>query len=89
MKIDTAIRIYRNDTSVRVGTQQFNEAIDYVDADFFDVFDLPFVSGDRATALSNGNNIVISEAIAIKYFGTENPIGKIFDINQFTKQSKN
>lgn len=86
--IETAVRIYRNDTSVRVGTQQFNESIDYVDASFFDVFDLPFILGDGTDALSNGNTIVINETIAKKYFGSENPIGKFFDINHSPSASR-
>lgn len=86
--IEAAVRIYRNDTSVRVGTQQFNESIDYVDSSFFDVFDLPFILGDGANALSNGNTIVINETIAKKYFGSENPIGKFFDINHSPSASR-
>lgn len=86
--LDTAVRVYRNDTSVRVGTQQFNEAIDYVDASFFDVFDLPFVSGNPETALTVSNNIVISESMATKYFGTKNPIGETFDINHSPSASR-
>ena len=86
--IEAAIRLYRNETSVRVGAQQFNEIIDYVDAAFFDVFDLPFVSGDRAAVLQSGNTIAINETMARKYFGDQNPIGKTFDINHSPSASR-
>ncbi|MGH1437348.1 MAG: ABC transporter permease [Lewinella sp.] len=50
-----------------------------VDADFFSVFTLPLISGDAATALVEPNSIVISEAVAEKFFGGENPLGKTLD----------
>lgn len=87
-ELETATRVYRDNTSVRVGTTQFNEAIDYVDAAFFDVFELPFLSGDRDSALLGANNIVINETIAKKYFGTANPIGQTFDINHSPSSSR-
>ncbi|MEO0338725.1 MAG: permease prefix domain 2-containing transporter, partial [Bacteroidota bacterium] len=42
----------------------------------FQFFDLPFLSGDPKTALQEPNTIVLTEALANKYFGVENPIGK-------------
>lgn len=87
-EIDTAIRIYKDKTSVRVGRTQFNETIDYVDAQFFDVFQLPFVKGASNQVLANSNNIAISEEMATKYFGNENPIGQIFDINHSPSSSR-
>ena len=52
------------------------EDIARVDADFFKVFDLPMVAGDKATALADPTAIVISRATAHKYFGDANPIGR-------------
>jgi len=47
------------------------------DSTVFDVFDIPFISGNPKTALSKPNTIVITESIAKKYFGDEDPIGKV------------
>jgi len=74
-------RFYRDNTSVRFGDVQYNEAVDYVDQSFFDVFQFPFVSGSRASALSDGNTIVISEEAAQKYFGDNNPVGQVLEVN--------
>ncbi|MFT3703032.1 MAG: ABC transporter permease [Agriterribacter sp.] len=49
----------------------------YADPSFMDVFSFPLVAGDRATALSNVDGVLITQDIAKKYFGNENPIGKI------------
>lgn len=47
-----------------------------VDTTFFDVFDFPLVKGDAKTALKSLNGLLISESMAKKYFGAEDPVGK-------------
>ena len=47
-----------------------------VDTTFFKVFDFPILKGDPKTALKKLNGILISESMARKYFGSEDPIGK-------------
>jgi len=49
------------------------------DSNFFQIFDLPFVEGNPRTALTQPNSVVISESMAKKYFGDEEPIGKILN----------
>jgi putative ABC transport system permease protein len=48
----------------------------WVDPEFFDVLSFHFLSGDRKTALSAPNTIVLSETLAKKLFGRTYPIGK-------------
>jgi putative ABC transport system permease protein len=48
----------------------------YVDSSFFKVLSFPFVAGDPQTALDRPNTIVISQTIAAKLFGKEDPIGR-------------
>lgn len=47
------------------------------DSSFFDFFDIQLVKGDKKTALALPNQVIISERIAEKYFGKEDPIGKL------------
>lgn len=47
------------------------------DSSFFSFFTLPFLKGDRKTALSGPNQVVITQEVATRYFGTEEPIGKV------------
>jgi len=49
----------------------------YADAGFFRLFSFTFLKGNAKSALNEPNSIVISERIALKYFGNEEPIGKI------------
>lgn len=47
-----------------------------VDTTFFDVFTFPLVKGNPKEALKNVNGLLISESMAKKYFGDEDPVGK-------------
>lgn len=49
----------------------------FVDPNFFSLFTLPLIEGNAKTALQQPNTIIITKAIAKKYFGNEDPIGKI------------
>lgn len=67
------------------GEVSFREKkIQLVDAAIFDVFDFTLIKGDRSTCLDDPSKVVITESIANKYFGDEEPIGKqlSFDGNQ-------
>ena len=52
----------------------------YVDSTFFQIFTYPFIYGDASNALKEPNSIVISDAVAQKLFGSENPVGKSINI---------
>jgi putative ABC transport system permease protein len=59
-----------------IGDDNFFEEVNYVDADFFQVFTFPLITGDPKAALSEPFSVVISEKIAKKYFGKADPVGK-------------
>jgi putative ABC transport system permease protein len=64
--------------SAKDETRSFDEtAILAVDSNFFRVFTFPMVKGDPATALQHANSMVMTESCAKKYFGDEDPIGKL------------
>lgn len=45
-------------------------------SDFFEIFSFPLIKGDKRTALSSPNSIVLTKEIAYQLFNSENPIGK-------------
>jgi len=48
----------------------------YVDSTFFQIFSYDLIYGNALSAFSRPNSIVLSESVATKMFGNENPIGK-------------
>ena len=49
----------------------------YADSSFFSLFSYPLLQGDKASVLAEPYTIVLTESLAQKLFGSENPIGKI------------
>ena len=68
-------------TGVRLisyGDKTFREdALAFVDSNFFRMFTLPLLEGDANTALFRPNTVVITQAVAKKYFGQADPLGKV------------
>jgi len=68
---------------IRYKDKAFSEERFYwVDSTFFDIFTVPFIEGNPKTALNQPNSVVITESIAKKYFGNEDPIGKILNADK-------
>ncbi|MBL7113371.1 MAG: ABC transporter permease [Bacteroidales bacterium] len=65
-----------------LGEKKFREEEIYIaDTSFFEVFSFKLLEGDRKTILVNPLEMVISESVARKYFGDENPVGKSLRFN--------
>jgi len=67
---------------VTFGNKTFKEGtFAFADPNFFKVFTLSFIKGDAKTALQQANSVIITEEMAKKYFGGEEAIGKVLDLN--------
>jgi putative ABC transport system permease protein len=53
----------------------------FVDHSFFQMFNYPVKKGDQKSLFNDKYNVVITEATARKYFGDDDPIGKVLKIN--------
>jgi len=56
----------------------------YADQELFDVLTIPFAQGNSQGALTRPHTIIISQRMALKYFGETDPIGKTLEINKET-----
>ena len=54
------------------------------DSTFFNIFSVPLIQGDPSTALARSHTVVITREIAQKYFGNEDPVGKMIKVNNDT-----
>jgi putative ABC transport system permease protein len=66
---------------VRYGDKVFTESLTYVDADFFKMFSFPLIKGSISKIFENKTDVVITPAVATKYFGDDDPIGKTLMID--------
>lgn len=60
----------------------YETAVKTADSSFFEFFDYKFKYGGPSEALTNPHSIVLSEELAQKYFGDENPLGKSLTIEK-------
>ena len=56
------------------------------DSNFFEMFSFPLVKGNAPSALRQANSIVMTEQTALKYFGDEEPIGKMVTMGSSENQ---
>ena len=55
----------------------------YAEHDFLEIYDFNFIKGNPSTALLEPNELILTSSISKKYFGEEDPVGKILNIGGF------
>jgi putative ABC transport system permease protein len=84
-EVETVTRLFPNwggSWVVEYGNKKISEQKFWrADSNFFDVFTYSFIKGNPKTALNDVSSVVITESVAKRYFGKEDPMGKIFKIS--------
>jgi len=74
--IKEAVRFDRRNLNLKYDTSDvFSEQVHFTDPAFFKLFNFPLVAGDNN--INEPNSVIITEAIAKKYFGNQSPVGKV------------
>lgn len=76
--VEATTRLYNQGTFiVKNANEGFKEEhVIFPDSNFFEVFSIPLLKGQAKTVLLEPNTVVLTETIAHKYFGNQDPIGK-------------
>jgi putative ABC transport system permease protein len=75
--IQSACRLFGENFKIKAGPNEFFESdILIVDSNFFSFFGFPLKTGKPLNVLNNPNQVVLTEKMAVKYFGNEDPMGK-------------
>jgi len=82
-EVESAVRLWKISLLANKNGERYNERGLAVDSDFFKVFDFVLLTGDREKVLVEPFSIVLSESMAKKYFGNQNPIGRPLVIEDF------
>ena len=79
--IESMVRIaqdYR--TKLKYNNDVFiEEKFYWAEKDLFNIFDFKLIKGNKETALSQPNSVIVTETIAKRLFGDEDPLGKIIN----------
>ncbi len=77
-EVATATKIKRWSCVVQYGNKRFDDdRFFFADPGFLEVFTFPLVEGNKNTALKEPYSVLLTQETAERYFGAENPIGKI------------
>ena len=57
------------------------ERLYFANPEVFEVFDIPVVRGNAETMLAEPGKVALTEETARKYFGNDDPVGKMLNIN--------
>ncbi len=77
-QVENGVRVGNNSAQIRVGDNNyFENNMAIVDASFSEVFDFKVLRGVPSDFFKEINSLVITESIAKKYFGSDDPIGKL------------
>jgi putative ABC transport system permease protein len=80
-EVEEATRLQaKGATRITYANKTFMEGLAFADSNFFSVFTLPLIKGNSATALREPNTVIITTTLAKKYFGAEDPIGKVLQL---------
>jgi putative ABC transport system permease protein len=78
-EIENVVRLRKyGDWLVTYGDNKFyEENIVFADSTFFEIFDFPLVKGDPGSVLKETRTMVMTRSMASRYFGDEDPVGKL------------
>ena len=77
----TIILSYTNANGDVIKSDAKDDQIQFADHSILELFDIGLTNGDPSSALKEPNSIVLTTAIAHRFFGNEDPLGKIIKIN--------
>jgi putative ABC transport system permease protein len=81
-EVEAFVRLAPYDPTVRHnGEYVYGDDVYFADPAVFDVFTLPLVQGDPATALRDPYTMVITESTAARYFPEGNAVGEALTLN--------
>jgi putative ABC transport system permease protein len=83
-EVEQVVRLRKNpgtDLLSHDETKFYEERLFFADSTLFDVFDIGLAQGDPASALRDRNSIVITQALADRYFPGSDAVGKSIRLN--------
>jgi predicted permease len=82
-EVEKAVRLsVESGIPVRSGDKVFyNDTLMLADSGFFEIFSFPLLRGTAASVFSDRSSIVLTESMAEKFFGEEEAVGRVLNVN--------
>jgi putative ABC transport system permease protein len=85
--VEKSARLYNlwGPNTISYNNKTFNENdLYYTDPSIVDIFSFDFIEGDKTSALNSPGTVIITKSVSKKYFGEENPLGRIIVLDNNT-----
>ena len=80
--IEVAVRVMGSVENISYQDKSIERSITRTDSEFFEIFNFSILIGDKATVLSDIQNIALDKSTAAALFGDSNPVGKEIKIGK-------
>ncbi len=84
LEVEHAVRFREGSSSYlfKYGDKSYREQkVVFSEPSFFDIFSIPLLKGNPATALESPHTLILSQKTAEKFFGSTDPVGKILTVD--------
>ncbi len=78
--VEEGVRLFQTDQTIIQENNAFSEQLTFADPSFFGVFDLPFIEGSANSSFTKPLDLLLTEEMAIKYFGRTDIVGETLTI---------
>ncbi|HEY5823875.1 MAG TPA: ABC transporter permease, partial [Cyclobacteriaceae bacterium] len=75
-EVESFVRITKEYKDIKLATEVQSQMVVQADTNFFSFFTFPLLQGNAKTALSEPNSVVITEDVAIRYFGSTDALDR-------------
>jgi len=80
-EVESAVRMSNSEKVVAYKGKFFSEkSFMFSDPSFFDLFTFKLLQGDPGKVLAASHQVIVTESTAKKYFGNDNPVGKVLQV---------
>jgi putative ABC transport system permease protein len=81
--VELTARTISREFLIKMGVEGFYQNIRFVDPELLQIFDFEYIHGDK-TALDDPSGLLITESVAMKYFGSTDAVGRVVTMdNEF------
>jgi putative ABC transport system permease protein len=75
-EVKKSARLFYSSRSFRAAGNLFEENFAFVDPEFIEIFELDFIEGSQTAALDRPDSVILSESMALKFYGSGLTLGK-------------
>lgn len=79
-EVERVVDVMIDQVQLRTDERFVSEVVTFADSGFFELFSFPLIYGDKNTALTHPDGVVLTEQKAVEFFGVNNALGHTIEV---------